>query len=564
MTRRQATKRRSGEAKQGRHSLIGGTAGIWPALCLLSGAIAVARADDRVVLWADGKAECRLVPPRGDERAARLVESTVATYLRSSFGVDVPVAADATEAGTYIVAGAPANNPLLARLVGEGAKPLSEAVGEEGFQILTHEAVPCRYVILYGKGPRALKHACQELLFYRIAATAGRGEIDWPLNVTMKPAFAYRGIYMLPCWSVYDSLASWQRVLRFNSELTLNRIWFWLDGFPVAGHPPVTNIADQKGPLDSSALASDRNVQELIDLTNAQDMKFYIGGGWMSWHHERVVGKDPVKAREFYLAYLRTFRGVGGFYFEPTGEGEEVRDWRPECDSLREFITSLLEERPAFECAVAIGKFNNTEYLKLMSRLDPKRVYWWWCWGDPFRDKALDIYPSILRWHTIKRMSDYHGSMDPPLPAERPLAGVVTSYDPGMGFGNPWNGWGRLGTDKPRDFDPYDIPYFGHEYFFRERCWNPEMSEADFVRRLHRRLFDADCPPEAGERYWRLTQIVLQVNARGKPDGGELSAVGEFLAAMRHRRVTPRTADTLARMEAAMHHLRPASRNAPR
>ena len=30
----------------------------------------------------------------------------------------------------------------------------------------------------------------------------------------MKPQIAYRGIYMLPIWSAYDSLESWKRVLR--------------------------------------------------------------------------------------------------------------------------------------------------------------------------------------------------------------------------------------------------------------------------------------------------------------------------------------------------------------
>ncbi len=563
MARRQATEQRSDGATKGRYAPMYRAGGIWLALCLLPGAVGTARAGDRVALWQDGKPQCHLVVPSPDEPARRLGQATINSLLRRFYNVELPTIRQIAGPGTYITFGTCESRAALEKAA--GAVAMTQDLGTEGFQILTRADGDSKLIIVLGNTPRAIKHACQELVFYRISATAAGGFVDWPLNdVAMKPAFAYRGIYMLPCWSVYDSLESWQRVLRFNSELTLNRIWFWLDGFPVAGHPAVTNMADQKGTLDSSALASDRNVQELIDLVNREDMVFYIGGGWMSWHHERVVGKDPVKAKEFYRAYLRTFRGVGGFYFEPTGEGGEVRDWRPECDSLREFITLLVAERPGFECAVAIGKFNNAEYLRLMSQLDPKRVYWWWCWGDPFRDKALEMYPSVLRWHTVTQMSNFHGSIDPPSPAERRLAGVVTSYDPGMGFGNPWNGWGRLGTDKPRNFDPYDIPYFGHEYFFRERCWNPEMSEADFVRRLHRRLFDADCPAEAGERYWQLTRIVLRVNARGKPDGGQLSAVDGFLAAMRHRRVTPRTADTLARMEAAMQHLRPASRNAPR
>jgi len=40
-------------------------------------------------------------------------------------------------------------------------------------------------------------------------------------------------VYILPCWSAYDSLENWKRVLRFHSELTINRNWFWLAGFPL-------------------------------------------------------------------------------------------------------------------------------------------------------------------------------------------------------------------------------------------------------------------------------------------------------------------------------------------
>jgi len=43
------------------------------------------------------------------------------------------------------------------------------------------------------------------------------------------------------------------------------------------------------------------SVQGLIDLVNREAMKFYIGGGWLSWHHSEVVGQDRVKAREYYF-----------------------------------------------------------------------------------------------------------------------------------------------------------------------------------------------------------------------------------------------------------------------
>jgi len=55
-------------------------------------------------------------------------------------------------------------------------------------------------------------------------------------------------------------------------------------------------------------------------------------------------------------------------------------------------------------------------YRRAMHEVDQKRVYWGWCWGDPPRQKALSEHPLILWWHTVVRMSDYHGLSAPPGP----------------------------------------------------------------------------------------------------------------------------------------------------
>jgi hypothetical protein len=362
----------------------------------------------------------------------------------------------------------------------------------------------------------------------------------------MKPEIPYRGCYMLPCWSPHDSRESWERVLHFNSEITVNRNWFWLDGFPVAGHT---------GEFAAAPLADDAAVQRLIDLANGEAMKTYIGGGWFNWHHEKAVGKDIRKGIEYYLAYLDAFHDFHGFYIEPTGEGAETEQWRREADALNEFIRIVLDRRPEFEFAMAIGRFNNRDYLDMMARNDPRRVYWWWCWGDPLRDHALDSYPSVLRWHTTTQMAEYHGSIGPPRPDETQLSGVATSYDPGQGFGNSWNGWGRLGADEPRNVHPHTIPYFAHQYYYRERCWNTRITEWDMTRRLQRRLFDADAPPNAGHMYWWLSRLTHMSSMNQRPVPDQLRAIEQVVASMRGRRWTPRTADALARMEEALAHM---------
>ncbi len=511
------------------------------AACLTAGARPAA--GEPLELWADGRPTCRLVLPTGDARTARLARATLNRYLARSFGIEWPVVAEPSEPGIYILCGTPENHPWIARVLGPQAGGEAWDHGDEGFRLRTAEHGGSRFLIVQGRTPRAVKHGCQELVFYRLRATARRGWIDLPLDAAMAPAMAYRGCYMLPCWSAHDSLDSWRRALLFNAELTLNRNWFWLDGFPVAGHT---------GEYAGTALASDRNVRELIDLVHAEDMKFLIGGGWFNWHHEKAVGKDYARGRDYYLAYLDAFGDIDGFYIEPTGEGAETAGWEPECDMLIELIRTVLDRRPEMEFAVAIGRFNNPEYLRRMSRLDPRRVFWWWCWGDPLRDRALDLYPGVLRWHIIAPMQDYHGSTEAPGPAERVLAGIVTSYDPGQGFGNPWEGWGRLGVDHRRDFDPYDVPYFAHQYLYRERCWRPELAEEDFVARLQARLFDADAPPEAAARYWTLSKLTLRANVGKPPTPDDLAPLRAFLDAAAVRPFTARTMDTLRRMDKAL------------
>ncbi|GMV98606.1 MAG: hypothetical protein AMXMBFR83_29550 [Phycisphaerae bacterium] len=534
-------------------------------LCVLILPAGVLAAEmESVAVWERGRAAAALVPPGGDERAARLVQATFGRHLRAFYGVELPAVKEDAGDGLFIVAGTPENNAVLAGLVGEGLRLRTDALGDEGFQIVTHAGPRGRHVVIHGTTPRALKHGCQELIFYLIRATPGGGRLPWPLDVVRRPELAYRGIYILPCWSQHDSIESWRRVLLFTSELTLNRVWFWLDGFPVAGHPATSYKPGGPIDYDRTPLASNENVQSLIDLVNAEDQKFYIGGGWMSWHHQQAVGKDPAKAEAFYRDYLRQFKGFSGFYFEPTGEGKEVKDWRPEAQSLRDTIRRLLADRPEFEVAVAIGRFNNPEYLKLMSGLDSRRVYWWWCWGDPLVDDPFAYYPTVLGWHTTVRMSDMHGTSLPPGPAQRRLAGVATSYDPGMGFGNPWNGGSTLwGAKGPRDFHPHTLPYFSHEYRFRERCWDTNMSDERFAERLRARLFDADMPAEAVGLYLKLAGFCP---APAKADPEALSDIAAFVD--RHAgHGTPRNRDTLARMREALegiHRTRVQTRPAPK
>jgi len=497
-------------------------------------------------LWRDGKPRARLVAPRIEGPMRRIVQRALNGRFEELFGWRLPVVQGAAGPGTYILAGDAATNPSIKELVDGGLDLTLKDAGDEGFRLLTHESGGKRFVIVAARTPVGLKHGCQELVFFRTRATSSAAWIDAPLDVKMRPRFPYRGVYMLPCWSAYDDLDTWRKVIRFHSELTLNRNWFWLAGFPL--------LEKYGGKYAGTDLAVPENVRDLIELCHAEGMKFYIGGGWYNWHHADAAAGSIEKGIEYYRDLFRLFPNADGLYLEPTGEGSTVDEATASrhLDAIRELLGGLLAARPDFEVAVAVGKFNTKRWREALAAIDSRRLYWWWCWGDPIESGAPAQHPLVLRWHTTVRMSEYHGSTDPPRPTETGLAGFATSYDPGQGYGNPWNGWGALGVESPRDVHPHTLPFFSHQYFFRERCWNVNLTAEGFAARLSQRLFDADMPAEAIGRYLRLAELCPKPSAASD---AELAEIEGFIRA-RSSLGTPRNRDTLRRMGEALDGLR--------
>jgi hypothetical protein len=497
-------------------------------------------------VWSEKGPRARLIPPNLQRPFQNLVQTAVNGYLRESYGWDLPITHDASVPGLSIAVGDSNNNPVIADLVKQGLLNDSHSgLGEEGFRITTLAKDDREFLIVSAPSPTGLKHGCQELVFYRISADSGTATLDWPLNLEMTPTFPYRGAYMLPCWSAYDSLDSWKRALKFHSELTLNRNWFWLAGFPL--------IEKYGGEYAGSDLARPGNVRQLIDLCHSEGMEFYIGGGWFTWHHEKHARGSIECGIQYYLDMLDLFPDIDGIFLEPTGEGSTVprEKWTEHVSALKELVRTVRSRRSDFEFAIAVGEFNDREYRESLHQIDEK-IYWWWCWGDPIRDNALAEHPRVLRWHIVSPMCDYHGSTKPPLPPETSLSGLATSYDPGQGFGNPWNGWGKLGVDHPRDFDPRTLPFFSHQYLFRERCWNVNLSDEEFAARLSRRIFDTDMPAKSIHHYLTLAGSCPDPK---NVDPEVLSTIDEFVHSYSGKG-TLRNQDTLRRMREAIDGIR--------
>lgn len=498
-------------------------------------------------IWNSGGPAAVIIPPAIAGPMVGIVERTLNGYFGEALGRTLPVADRPTTTCANIVAGNARNNPTLRALVSQGlTEPDPAELGDEGFRLVTFSCDLGRFVSIQAETPIGLKHGCQELAFFRTRATLENAVVDWPMDETRRPQFAYRGVYMLPCWAAWDSLASWERVLRFHSELTLNRNWFWLCGFPL--------LPEYGGQYAGSDLACPGNVRRLIDLCHREGMKFLIGGGWFNWHHEQHSGGSMERGVQYYLDLLDLLPEADGLYLEPTGEGVSAAEtaWRAHMDAMQRLVRTALERNPQYEFALAIGRFNTPAYRQILHALDDRRLYWWWCWGDPIRDGATAEHPLVLRWHTVVTMSEYHGSGAPPQPEELSLTGFATSYDPGMGYGNPWNGWGKLGVDEPREFHPHTMPYFSHQYRFRERCWDVHQSESTFAARLARRLFDADVPGAAIGYYLRLAELCPH------PALAPAAVLAEIETFVRRcaGQGTPRNRDTLLRMREALDGIR--------
>ena len=164
-----------------------------------------------------------------------------------------------------------------------------------------------------------------------------------------------------------------------------------------------------------------------------EGMKFYIGGGWFTFHHEKHAAGSVERGAWYYSGSFKLLPGAEGITWSP-GRGYEVKEevWWPRTTAL---IRWPIGDAGPISSSPWPWGCSTTAYREMLHKTDDKRTFWWWCWGDPVHDHALCLHPLIVRWHTVVQMSGYHGSTQPPGPNETALTGSRPAH-PGMGYGN--------------------------------------------------------------------------------------------------------------------------------
>lgn len=266
---------------------------------------------------------------------------------------------------------------------------------------------------------------------------------------------------------------------------------------------------------------------------------------------------------------MAAFSEADGLFLEPAGENKDERTEtarKQQVEAMRCLVKSLVDKRPELELVLAIGSNSPKSYRDEMAKIDRDRIYWWWCWGTPIEDHAMDEYPSVLGWHAFwRRPPVKHGSNEPPKAHEAGLTGFATTYSSGIGFGNVWSGTGP--NDKKhagvKEVHPHTIPFFSHQYWFRERCWDIHIEKDQFAARMARRLFDADMPKESIQYYltvadWcPLTRVgkAKLPSAMKAIDRDTLATIDAFVT-QHLGKGTLRNCDTLKRMREAVDELK--------
>ncbi|MEE3373291.1 MAG: hypothetical protein VX346_28405 [Planctomycetota bacterium] len=430
---------------------------------------------------------------------------------------------------TIILLGTPQTLPLIAQLAngpseGLGNLPL---LGADGYvvQTLVHDGQ--RFLVIAGNSARAVYYgaiyASEQVV---LPDPAGSGAVlVAPTRLTRTPAMRERAPYLLNLSGRGPEfgLEHWKVVLDGLARESHNRIYFWWQSlYKPRDFPDRRNL---DGGNDRIAMTN-ADVNSLARYAHTLGMEFLIGGGAFSWggaaalikeHPEtkavNAVGMCPSHPTaqdlqlRFSLEMLEVIHEADGIWFEPRDEHGECRCevcqepvdnfgskqyGQSEMTFLKNFCKALWLKRPRAQIAWLVelskpSKMHSEDpaYFARLKEIDDPRLRWivvWGAWQLP--GPGGNYLPAAyFSRNNIWWSKPYASSLSTIrkeifLAAQRGFLGYAPAFEPC--FGVDYHG---LSIPYPTDKLPYELT----SYAFREFCWDPAQTLAQFRARMRNR-----------------------------------------------------------------------------
>jgi len=431
-----------------------------------------------------------------------------------------------------------------------------EALSEEAYVAKVAAEGGRRRLVLVGGSERALVYGAARLadLGLRVEGQDVVLETDGKVHA---PALAIRGNYTLACWGKTHlwTRQHWCHVFDAMAADSMNVVLFWLSGlFPSKQYPASVVYPDSKIGVE--------DLRAMIRHAHARGMRFLIGSGIFAWFgvdalaerfpETRAMGSGgmcPSQAlarkinKQYLLEMLETLPEADGFFLEIRDEYgpctcptcQQRLDQRgskqygqAELSFLREFAEEVWRRNPKAIFVSSIGygvesrgaHTDDVLFYDGVRQLRDPRLFWLVCrnnWDFPAGEGAAKplrwFSGNMLQWTQYYRLSTVDIGSWARRSRDAGCVGFVPALEPGFCSAS----WYSDEVPYPVDRIPYVVTRFA----YREYCWDPDMTQEEFRRRLSRRFFGPGAPSHLAEDLLQLFDLIRveSQNTALMPDG---------------------------------------------
>ena len=501
-----------------------------------------------------GKPNCTLViadePAFMEEKAAAEIADVI---LRDS-GAKVPIKRwsqiGELPKGNLVVLGTPESIPLI----GELARELTDGVGNlpfigpDGYVVETTKKDHTNYLMIAGVTPRAVfygaVYAGEQVIETRreggVTAHGAAGPnadliqempgteateslIVAETKITRAPAMSVRSPYLLGFAGVLAAhdLEQWKGILDGMAREGHNKIYFWWQSL----YEPLSFPDKRSAKSVEWQKLNNQTVRELARYAHKLGMKFLLGGGAFGWGGASALSEkgtcpsDPEAwdiHNKFLMEMLEACPEADGIWFEPRDEHGECKCeicqkpvdeygskqyGQSEINFLKQFAKLMWDKKPDAELGwlIELAKWSHMHsedpaYFARINEIKDPRFDWivvWGMWDFPGPRGEYRPITFFSRnhvwWNKPYQMTlgEIQGTILKS--ADMGLKGYSPAFEPWFAY--QYYHWK---TPFPMDLLPYELT----SYAFREFCWDPAQTMAEFKAKMLRRYFGPEMPME--------------------------------------------------------------------